>query len=136
MYTILHRCLGSSLHVLQGFLGSKEPLNCPCNFFVIASLRQINKTNVGRFPVQNLRGKKHFHSWKRLAIPAVIIGCSFENKAHISETPKYFFKREVTGLLWRGRKYICSSTDVTPLGRGTRSWCFGSEKVSLWMAAD
>lgn len=88
---ILHCCIRSCLHMLWDFLGNKESSNCPCNFFVIASLVQINKINVGRFPVQNLKGKKHFHIWKCLAIPTITIGCSFEGKARVSETPPSIF---------------------------------------------
>lgn len=63
-------------------------------FFVIASLIQINKISVGYLPVQNLRSKIHFHIWKRSAIPTAVIGCSFTNKAHVAETPKYSLKRK------------------------------------------
>lgn len=59
------------------------------HFFFLASVMQINKINIRCLPVQNLRGKK-IGIWKCSAIPTIIIGCSFENKEHISETPKRF----------------------------------------------
>lgn len=54
-----------------------------------SSLVPAGGVNVECFPVQNPRGEKHSHIWKCLAIPTVIIGCSFEN---ILEAPNILLK--------------------------------------------
>lgn len=127
---------------LQGFLGNKQPLNCPCNVFVIASLMQINELNVERLPVQNLRGKKQFHIWKRLAIPTIIIDCSFENKTHISETPNYFLKGKWLAYFGGEENTSVVALTLPPLDEGPevgalglkRSAC-GRLKVSFYFTA-
>lgn len=57
-----------------------------------SSLVRADGVNAGCFPVQNLRSKKCFHTWKCLAIPTVTIACSFENRTLILETPNILLK--------------------------------------------